>query len=473
MPSIVSLQAREILDSRAQPTLEVEVALDCGTRARASVPSGASKGSHEACELRDGDKGRYGGRGVLGSVDLVNGEIASLLSGYDACEQTTIDEALCALDRQGALDRQEGAKEAAAKEDKDSGEDANKYVRSKSYLGAQASLAVSSAVARAAANSLSLPLFRHLGGVRARVLPLPQMNILNGGAHAGNALDVQEFMIVPHGARDFAEGLRMGVEVYASLKSCLSQAGHSLGLGDEGGFAPELRSTVEALDLLMRGITATGLRCGEDVSLALDCAASEYCTHSSGFRYKFDGKEYSSSETIDCISSWVSNYPIVSIEDALAEDDWQGWRDLTSRLGKRLGDSLLCTKGIRRVQLVGDDLFATNASRLERGIAEGCATALLLKANQIGTISEALSCGDLALRSGFGCIVSHRSGDTEDSFIADLSVALGCGQIKTGAPARSERVSKYNRLLRICEILGTGGIYGSGEFGFSSFGLPS
>ena len=446
MGSIVSLRARELLDSRGVPTLETEVLLDCGARARASVPSGASKGAFEALELRDGDASRYGGKGVLSSIEHVEGEISSLLCGFDAQDQLGIDAALCALDEQGGI-------EASKPMDKSTADTLpsppRPFLRPKSYLGAQACLSVSWAVARAASYSLGVPLYRHLGGVRASRLPTPLMNVLNGGAHASNDLDIQEFMIIPHGASDFPEALRMGAEVYAALRSCLTSAGHSSALGDEGGFAPALGSTRAALDLVMEAIGSAGLSGGADISLGLDCAASEYYDVSSGC-YRFDGEERDLDETISYLRTLVADYPIISLEDPLGQEDWEGWTRLASILSSS-------------VQLVGDDLFATNIERLRRGIRESSCTALLLKPNQIGTLSEALSCGELALRSGFGCIVSHRSGDTEDTSIADLSVALNCGQIKTGGLARSERVSKYNRLLRIAEELGVEASYGCAD----------
>ncbi len=445
MPSIVSLQARELLDSRGVPTLETEVLLDCGTRARASVPSGASKGAFEATELRDGDSSRYGGKGVLGSIELVEGEIASLLCGFDASDQAGIDAALCALDRQGSLDRMEKGNQQTQEQEQNKAQP-HDTLRPKSYLGSQACLSVSWSIARAASYSAGVPLYRHLGGIRASRLPAPLMNVLNGGAHAQNGLEIQEFMIIPHGARDFGEALRMGAEVYACLRDCLSRAGHSSGLGDEGGFAPALSSTREALDLVLSAISSAGLEAGEDISLALDCAASEYYDTPSGC-YRLEGELRDFESTVSYLRSLVSDYPIISLEDPLSQEDWEGWSRLSSLLSSR-------------VQLVGDDLFATNLERLERGIREGSCTALLLKPNQIGTLSEAISCGELALRSGFGCIVSHRSGDTEDDSISDLAVSLNCGQIKTGAPARSERVSKYNRLLRIAEELGDEASYG-------------
>ena len=435
MSAIVHLRAREILDSRATPTLEVSLTLEDGTEARASVPSGASKGKWEAFELRDGDPTRYAGQGVLKSVALVEGEIASLVAGMEASEQAQLDAALCALDRAYPEGSETSQQEGCLK----------------SYLGAQACLAVSLACARAAAVSLGIPLYRHLGGVEARTLPVPMMNILNGGAHANNTLAVQEFMLVPSGASDFPDALRMGTECYAALKSLLEAQGLSTSLGDEGGFAPSLKSTQAALDLMMQAIDKAGFKAGADATLALDCAASSYFEghnekhenkHENKQRYALDGVVHDGESYLALLKSWIKNYPIVSLEDPFAEEDWQGWSNATEALGDK-------------VQLVGDDLFVSQEERLRQGLASGAGNALLLKPNQVGTLSEAMSCGRLALYSGWGCVVSHRSGDTEDSFIADLATGLNCGQIKTGAPARSERVAKYNRLLRIHEELGS------------------
>ncbi len=408
MPSIEALAAREILDSRGNPTVEVEVALDDGTVARAAVPSGASTGQFEAVELRDGDE-RYGGKGVRKAVTGVEDDIAPELVGYDATEQRIVDQALVDLD--GTPD--------------------------KSRLGANALLGVSLAVARAAADSCGLPLFRYLGGPNAHVLPVPMMNIVNGGAHADSNVDIQEFMIAPIGAATFAEGLRTGAEVYHALKAVLRGRGLATGLGDEGGFAPDLPSNREALDLLMEAIGKAGYTPGRDVALALDVAATEF--HGDG-GYVFEGSARTADELIEYYDELVSAYPIVSIEDPLSEEDWEGWKRMTAVLGAR-------------VQIVGDDLFVTNPDRLARGIREGAANALLVKVNQIGTLSETLDAVDLAHRSGYRCMISHRSGETEDTSIADLAVATDCGQLKTGAPARSERVAKYNQLLRIEEEL--------------------
>ena len=409
MASIEAVGAREILDSRGNPTVEVEVELDDGTLARADVPSGASTGQFEAVELRDGGD-RYLGKGVTKAVQAVNDVIGPELVGSPADEQRLIDQSLLDLD----------------------GTD------NKSTLGANALLGVSLAVARAGAASAGLPLFRYVGGPNAHLLPVPMMNILNGGAHADTAVDVQEFMIAPIGAATYAEGLRQGVEVYHSLKAVLKKRGLATGLGDEGGFAPDLASNREALDLIATAVDAAGLRLGTDIAFALDVAATEF--HSGEGSYAFEGGTKSSAELIDYYAELVGAYPIVSIEDPLDEEDWDGWQAMTSTLGGK-------------VQIVGDDLFVTNVTRLRRGIADSSANALLVKVNQIGTLTETLDAVDLAHRSGFRCMMSHRSGETEDTTIADLAVATNCGQIKTGAPARSERVAKYNQLLRIEEEL--------------------
>ncbi|MCU1670138.1 MAG: enolase [Blastococcus sp.] len=408
MPSIDAVGAREILDSRGNPTVEVEVALDDGTIARAAVPSGASTGAFEAVELRDGGQ-RYGGKGVTKAVDNVLDVIGPELVGYDASEQRLLDQRLIDLDG----------------------------TPNKSRLGANAILGVSLAVARAAADSAGLPLFRYVGGPSAHLLPVPMMNILNGGAHADSNVDVQEFMIAPIGAPTYAEALAMGTETYHALKSVLKKEGLSTGLGDEGGFAPSLPSNRAALDLIARAVEEAGFSLGSDVALALDVAATEF--HSDA-GYAFEGKTLSAAELIDYYADLVANYPIVSIEDPLSEDDWDGWVAMTGTLGDR-------------VQIVGDDLFVTNPERLATGIATGAANALLVKVNQIGTLTETLDAVNLAHRSGYRCMMSHRSGETEDTTIADLAVAIDCGQIKTGAPARGERVAKYNQLLRIEEEL--------------------
>jgi enolase len=419
--SIEAVGAREILDSRGNPTVEVEVELDDGTVSRADVPSGASTGQFEAVELRDGGD-RYLGKGVAKAVQAVNDVIGPELVGAAADEQRLLDQALLDLD----------------------GTD------NKSKLGANALLGVSLAVARAAADSAELPLFRYVGGPNAHLLPVPMMNILNGGAHADTAVDVQEFMIAPIGAATYAEALRQGVEVYHSLKAVLKKRGLATGLGDEGGFAPDLASNREALDLIATAVDAAGLRLGTDIAFALDVAATEF--HSGGGSYAFEGGTKSSAELIDYYAELVAAYPIVSIEDPLDEEDWEGWQAMTATLGGR-------------VQIVGDDLFVTNVTRLRRGIADSAANALLVKVNQIGTLTETLDAVDLAHRSGFRCMLSHRSGETEDTTIADLAVATNCGQIKTGAPARSERVAKYNQLLRIEEELDDAARYaGRGAF---------
>jgi len=418
--TIEAVGAREILDSRGNPTVEVEVALDDDTIGRAAIPSGASTGRFEAVELRDGGD-RYGGKGVQKAVTAVLDDIAPGLVGYEATEQRLIDQELIDLD--GSPD--------------------------KSRFGANAVLGVSLAVARAAAESVGLPLFRYVGGPTAHTLPVPMMNILNGGAHADSNVDVQEFMIAPIGAPTFSEALRWGAETYHALKSVLRAKGLSTGLGDEGGFAPDLPTNRDALDLIIEGIRKTGLTVGRDVALALDVAASEFYG-SDG--YAFEGKTRSADDLIAYYEELVGSYPIVSIEDPLDEEDWDGWARITAVLGAR-------------IQIVGDDLFVTNPERLARGIREQCANALLVKVNQIGTLSETLDAVALAHRSGYRCMMSHRSGETEDTTIADLAVATDCGQIKTGAPARSDRVAKYNQLLRIEEELDDAARYaGAGAF---------
>jgi enolase len=419
--SIEAVGAREILDSRGNPTVEVEVALDDGTIARAAVPSGASTGAFEAVERRDGDKDRYLGKGVEDAVRAVEDDLTPRLVGFDASEQRLIDGEMLAID----------------------GTD------NKSEIGANAILGVSLAVAKAAAESAGLPLFRYIGGPNAHILPVPMMNILNGGSHADSNVDIQEFMIAPIGAPSFREALRWGTEVYHSLKAVLKDKGLSTGLGDEGGFAPDLGSNREALDLILDAITKAGYEPGTQIALALDVAASEL--HEDG-RYTFEGKQISASELVDYYAELVDAYPLVSIEDPLDEEDWQGWQTMTERLGDK-------------VQIVGDDLFVTNPERLARGIRDKAGNALLVKVNQIGSLTEALDAVALATRSGFASMMSHRSGETEDVTIADLAVATNCGQIKTGAPARSERVAKYNQLLRIEEELDDAAIYaGAGAF---------
>jgi enolase len=419
--SIEGIVAREILDSRGNPTVEVEVGLDDGSVARAAVPSGASTGAFEALELRDGDAERYGGKGVEQAVDNITERLVDELVGYDASEQRLIDQRM--LDLDGTPD--------------------------KSGLGANAILGVSLAVAKAAANSSGLSLFRYLGGPNAHLLPVPMMNILNGGAHADSNVDIQEFMVAPIGAPTFREALRVGAETYHALKAVLKKKGLSTGLGDEGGFAPNLPTNAAALDLIAEAVEAAGYRLGSDVVLALDVAATEF--HSDG-AYVFEGAPKSAEEMTNYYAKLVETYPIVSIEDPLAEEDWAGWSALTTILGER-------------IQIVGDDLFVTNPERIARGIGEQAANAVLVKVNQIGSLTETFDAVDLAHRAGYRCMMSHRSGETEDTTIADLAVATGCGQIKTGAPARSERVAKYNQLLRIEEELADAARYaGAGAF---------
>jgi enolase len=423
MALIDSIIAREILDSRGNPTVEVEVLLDDDTVARAAVPSGASTGAFEASERRDGGS-RYGGKGVLEAVAAVEEDIAEAVNGLEATEQRLLDQTMIDLDG----------------------------TPNKSRLGANAILGVSLAVAKAAALSAQLPLFRYIGGPNAHVLPVPMMNILNGGAHADSNVDIQEFMIAPIGAATFAEALRQGAEVYHSLKSVLKKSGYATGLGDEGGFAPSLPSNRAALELIATAIEGTGLKVGSDIALALDVAATEF--HSNG-SYTFEGAERSAEWMTGYYESLVTDFPLVSIEDPLSEDDWAGWVHLTDALGDK-------------VQIVGDDLFVTNPERLQRGIEEGAANALLVKVNQIGSLTETLDAVALAHRNGYRCMMSHRSGETEDTTIADLAVATDCGQIKTGAPARSERVAKYNQLLRIEEELSDASRY-AGASAFPRF----
>ncbi|MBK8461782.1 MAG: phosphopyruvate hydratase [Nigerium sp.] len=421
MASIDIVTAREILDSRGNPTVEVEVLLDDDSQGRAAVPSGASTGAFEAVELRDGDKGRYGGKGVLQAVENVNEAIAEEILGLDATDQREIDAVMLELD----------------------GTD------NKAKLGANAILGVSLAVAHAAAESAGLPLYRYVGGPNAHVLPVPMMNILNGGSHADSNVDIQEFMIAPIGASSFAQALEQGASVYHALKKVLHDRGLATGLGDEGGFAPNLESNAAALDLILEAIAAAGLEPGKDIALALDVAASEF--HDDG-AYTFEGAAKSSEEMIEYYVGLVEKYPLVSIEDPLDESDWDGWKKITDALGDK-------------VQLVGDDLFVTNPARLQRGIDTATANALLVKVNQIGSLTETLDAVELAHRNGYRCMMSHRSGETEDVTIADLAVATNCGQIKTGAPARSERVAKYNQLIRIEEQLDDAAVYaGRGAF---------
>jgi enolase len=412
MSTIIEVHAREILDSRGNPTVEADVVLASGARGRAAVPSGASTGEHEAAELRDGDPKRYLGKGVTEAVRNVNEVLGPRLEGMDASDQITIDAEL--MDADGTPN--------------------------KAKLGANAILAVSLASARAAADEVGLPLYRYLGGPMARVMPVPMMNILNGGAHASNNVDAQEFMVVPIGTDNFPDALRMGVEVFHSLKKVLSGMGLSTAVGDEGGFAPMLPSNEAALDVIMRAIEAAGYQPGQDIGIALDPAASEFYDQGAYVMKKGDKSRRTAAEMVDLYADWVDRYPIVSIEDGLAEDDWEGWTLLTERLQDR-------------VQLVGDDLFVTNVDRLSRGIEENVANAVLVKVNQIGTLTETLQCIELAKGSMYGVVISHRSGETEDTFIADLAVATNAGQIKTGSASRSDRMAKYNQLLRIAEEL--------------------
>jgi enolase len=417
MTEIVSIHAREILDSRGNPTVEADVVLEDGVRGRAAVPSGASTGEHEAVELRDGDKSHYLGKGVLKAVDNIESIIAPELAGMDASNQKLIDATMIALDG----------------------------TENKGKLGANAILAVSMATARAAAESLGLPLYRYLGGVNACILPTPMMNILNGGAHADNNVDFQEFMVMPVGAETFSDALRWGTEVFHTLKGVLKKKGYNTAVGDEGGFAPSLKSNVEALEVILEAIELAGYKAGEQIAIALDPASSEFYDKKSG-KYVFkksDKSEKNSEQMASYWESWVRQYPIISIEDGLAEDDWDGWRLLTEKIGKN-------------VQLVGDDLFVTNTRRLQKGIEENVGNSILVKVNQIGTISETLDAIELARRNGYTSIISHRSGETEDTFIADLAVGTGAGQIKTGSASRTDRIAKYNQLLRIEEELGQG-----------------
>ncbi len=412
MSTIIDIHAREILDSRGNPTVEVDVILEDGTMGRAAVPSGASTGAYEAVEKRDGDKARYLGKGVLEAVAAVNGEIAEELVGFDATEQVAIDQAMIELD----------------------GTD------NKGRLGANAILGVSLATAKAAADFTTQPLYRYVGGTSARILPVPMMNIINGGEHADNPIDIQEFMIMPVSASNIREAVRMGSEVFHTLKKELSAAGLATGVGDEGGFAPNIASTREALDFILKSIEKAGYRPGEDIHLALDCAATEYFKDGK-YVLSGEGKSLSSDENAAYLAALVADYPIISIEDGMSEDDWDGWRALTEALGDK-------------VQLVGDDLFVTNPARLAEGIANGCANSMLVKVNQIGSLTETLRAVDMAHRAGYTNVMSHRSGETEDATIADLAVATNCGQIKTGSLARSDRLAKYNQLIRIEESLG-------------------
>ena len=419
MTAIVDIIGREILDSRGNPTVEVDVVLEDGSMGRAGVPSGASTGAHEAHELRDGDA-RYGGKGVRKAVAAINGEIFDALCGVEAEDQIGVDEMLIALDGEA----------------------------NKSRLGANAILGVSLAVAKAAAEAASMPLYRYVGGVSARTLPAPMMNIVNGGAHADNPIDIQEFMIMPLGADDFAEALRWGAEIFHALKKGLKAAGHNTNVGDEGGFAPGLKSTDDALGFIMKAVEAAGRRPGEDVFIALDAASTEFFRDGK-YHLEGEGKVLSADGMVSYYEDLVQRYPIVSIEDGMAEDDWAGWKALTERIGKR-------------VQLVGDDLFVTNEKRLKDGIAKGCANSILVKVNQIGTLTETLRAVEMAHRARYTAVMSHRSGETEDATIADLAVATNCGQIKTGSLARSDRTAKYNQLLRIEEELRDAAHYAGG-----------
>ena len=419
MSQIIHVHAREILDSRGNPTVEADVILSNGTLGRAAVPSGASTGEHEAVELRDGDPQRYSGKGVLKAVHNVNDLIARALKGMDARDQGEIDRTLIELDG----------------------------TATKSKLGANAILAASLATARAAATDQNLPLYRYLGGENANTLPVPMMNIVNGGAHADNNVDFQEFMIVPVGAEKFSEALRMGAEIFHTLKSVLKKKGYATSVGDEGGFAPNLKSNEEAIETILEAIAQSGYRAGEDVLLALDPAASEFFDGQSYVFKKSDGRRLSSDEMVAFWSKWIENYPIVSLEDGMAESDWDGWKLMTDTLGDKL-------------QLVGDDLFVTNTKFLKKGIETGTANSILVKVNQIGSLTETLDAVELAQNNGYRAVLSHRSGETEDSTIADIAVATNCGQIKTGSLSRSDRLAKYNQLLRIEQILGSNAVYG-------------
>ncbi|MGU3284884.1 MULTISPECIES: phosphopyruvate hydratase [unclassified Methylobacterium] len=417
MTAITNISAREILDSRGNPTVEVDVLLEDGSFGRAAVPSGASTGAHEAVELRDGDQSRFLGKGVLKAVEAAQTEILDAIGGMEAEDQVAVDEAMIELDG----------------------------TPNKARLGANAILGVSLAVAKAAAEASGLPLYRYVGGVQGRVLPVPMMNIINGGAHADNPIDFQEFMILPVGAESLADAVRMGSEVFHTLKGKLKKAGHNTNVGDEGGFAPNLPSAEAALDFVMDAITAAGFKPGTEIALGLDCAATEFFKDGA-YAYEGEGTNRSIEAQVDYLAQLVANYPILSIEDGMSEDDWAGWKLLTEKIGDRC-------------QLVGDDLFVTNVERLSRGIAEGTANSILIKVNQIGTLTETLAAVDMAQRAGYTAVMSHRSGETEDSTIADLAVATNCGQIKTGSLARSDRLAKYNQLIRIEEGLGPQALY--------------
>ena len=417
MTDIIDIHAREIMDSRGNPTVEVDVTLSDGSFGRAAVPSGASTGAHEAVELRDGDKKRFLGKGVLKAIDSVNDAIADALVGMDATDQIAIDDVMIALDG----------------------------TPNKAKLGANAILGVSLATAKAAADAVGLPLWRYVGGAHARTLPVPMMNIVNGGAHADNPIDFQEFMILPVGAPSLKEAVRWGAEVFHTLKSALKKEGHNTNVGDEGGFAPNLPSAEAALDFCMKAIEQAGFSAGKDMYLGLDCASTEFFKNGS-YHYEGEGKTRSIAEQVDYLAGLVAAYPIVTIEDGMSEDDWEGWKLLTEKIGGKC-------------QLVGDDLFVTNVSRLSRGIKEGIANSILVKVNQIGSLTETLAAVEMAQRAGYTAVMSHRSGETEDSTISDLAVATNCGQIKTGSLARSDRLAKYNQLIRIEEELGSQAVY--------------
>src|SRR6476660_9119875 len=425
MSYIAEVQARQILDSRGNPTVEVDIITDEGVLGRAAVPSGASTGIHEAVELRDEDKKIYGGKGVLKAVQHVNDQIAPELVGYDVADQTGIDQLMIRLDGS----------------------------ENKGKLGANALLAVSMAVAKAAAEEANLPLFRYIGGTNAKTLPVPMMNILNGGAHADNKIDFQEFMVMPVGASSFSEGLRWGVEIFHALKTVLKKKGYSTNVGDEGGFAPNIGSNEEAIETVLTAIEAAGYKAGSEVFIAMDAANSELYKNGKYVFHKSDGKSLSSEELVSYWTNWVNQYPIASIEDGMAEDDWDGWKMLTESIGSK-------------VQLVGDDLFVTNVKRLQQGIDKSIANGLLVKVNQIGTITETINAVTLAQHNSYNTIMSHRSGETEDTTIADLAVALNCGQIKTGSASRTDRMAKYNQLLRIEELLGFSAVYPKGKIKF-------
>lgn len=429
MSYIVQIHARQILDSRGNPTVEVDVITEDGVLGRAAVPSGASTGVHEAVEMRDNDKSLYGGKGVLKAVENVNTILSEKLADWEVADQAGIDNEMISLDG----------------------------TPNKGKLGANAMLAVSMAVAKAAALESELPLFRYIGGTNAQTLPIPMMNILNGGAHADNKIDFQEFMVMPIGAGSFSEGLRWGVEIFHALKSVLKKKGFSTNVGDEGGFAPDIQSNEEAIDTVMTAISAAGFKAGTEVSIALDPAVSEMFDASTKeyHFHKSDGKRLSSEKMVEYWANWVNNYPIISIEDGMAEDDWDGWKLMTDTLGSR-------------IQLVGDDLFVTNVDRLQQGIEKGIANGLLVKVNQIGTITETINAVMMAQHNGYNTIMSHRSGETEDTTIADLAVALNCGQIKTGSASRTDRIAKYNQLIRIEEMLGSNAVFPNGKIKFGN-----